>query len=47
MNVLWKCASAADIAADNINGNKISLANGVNTLSIDGKLAVIDGLRNF
>ena len=38
-------ASAADIPADNPNDNKTISANGVSTLFINGKLAVINDLR--
>ena len=40
-------ASAADTPADYPNGMKILLANGVSTLFINGKPAVIDGLRKL
>ena len=40
-------ASAADIPAYNPNGNKTLLARGVSTLFINGKLGVINSLRNF
>ena len=40
-------ASAADIPADNPNGIKALLANGVNTFFINGKPAVINGLRRL
>ena len=47
MNFFWIAASDADIAADNPNDNKIFLANGVSTLFINGKPAVINGLRKL
>ena len=40
-------ASAADIHVDNPNGNKIFLANSVSIFFINGKPAVINGLRKF
>ena len=39
-------ASAVDIPASNINGNKTLLARGVSKLFINGKLAFINGLGN-
>ena len=39
--------SAADIPADSPVGNKTLLADGVSTLFINGKPAVINGLRKF
>ena len=39
--------SSADIPYDNPNRNKTFLANGVSTYFIDGKPAVINGLRKF
>ena len=39
-------ASAVDIPAGNINGNKTLLARGVSKLFINGKLAFINGLGN-
>ena len=38
---------AAYVAANNPNGNKLLLANGLITLFIYGKPAVISGLRKF
>ena len=43
----WIAASAADIPAGNPNGHKTLLANGVSTFFINGKTAVINGLRKF
>ena len=43
----WIAASAADIPADHPNGIKTLLANGVCTLFINGKPAVINGLRKL
>ena len=40
-------ASAADIPADNPNGNKTLLANGMSTLFTNGKPTVINGLREL
>ena len=40
----WIVASAAEIPADNPNGIKTFLANGMSTLFINGKLADINGL---
>ena len=40
-------ASAADIPADNLDGIKTCLDNGVGTLFINNKPAVINGLRDF
>ena len=39
--------SVADIATDNPNGNKTFLTNDVNILFINGKSAVINGLREL
>ena len=47
MNFFWKSASVADIAADNPNGNKTFLPNGVSTLLINGEPAVINDLRKL
>ena len=47
MNIFWIVASVADIAADNPNGSKTFLANGISTLFINGKPAVINVLRKF
>ena len=44
---LWIAASAANIPADNTNGKKALLANGVSAHFVNGKLAVINGLRKF
>ena len=38
---------AAEIPDNNLNGNKTFLPNGVSTLFINGKRAVINGLRKF
>ena len=40
-------ASVADAAAVNLNGTKTLLANGVSTFFINGKPAVINGLRKL
>ena len=45
--MFWIAASTADIPTDNPNGIKTLLANGVSTLFINGKLAIINGLRKF
>ena len=47
ISFFWTVASVADIHADNPNGNKTLLANGVSTLFINGKPAVITRLRKF
>ena len=43
----WIVASTADIPDDNSNGMKRLLANGLITLFINGKLAVINDLRKL
>ena len=43
----WIATSVADIPAVNPNAYKTFLANGVSTFLINGKPAVIDGLRKF
>ena len=47
MNFFQIAASAADSPADNPDGNKTFLASGVSTLFINGKPAVIKGLKIF
>ena len=44
---LWIATSGADVPADNPNGNKTFLVNGISTFFINGKPAVINGLRKF
>ena len=44
-NFFLIAASTADIPADNPNSNKTLLANTVSTFFINGKTAVINGLR--
>ena len=43
----WIAASVADTAAVNPNGAKTLLANGISTLFINGKPAVINGLKKM
>ena len=43
----WLAASAADVTADNPNGTKTLLANGLSILFLNGKPVVINGLRKF
>ena len=43
----WTTATVVDAAEINPNNNKTLLANGVNTLFIDGKQSVINGLRKL
>ena len=47
MNFFGTGASVADTAGDNPNGNKTYLGNGVIALFINGKPAVINGLRKL
>ena len=45
--VFYITAFEADISADNPNGNKTLLGNGISTFFINGKPAVSNGLRKF
>ena len=47
MNFFFLIASAANIPTDNPNSNKTLLGGGVSSVLINGKPAVINGLRKF